>query len=144
MKMKMKIKTTRPDIQIPFYAKDGDAGFDLRSTEEVLMFDNAITAIPTGIHISVPKGYTGLVVPRSGQAKRGLTVANAPGIVDSKYTGEVLVLAHNVSGDAIIIAKGERIAQMVIVPYLDVEFEVVEELDATDRGDAGFGSTGTG
>ena len=99
----MKIRITRPDVQIPSYAKDGDAGFDLRAAEEVMMFDNAITAIPTGIHVSIPKGYTGLVVPRSGQAKRGLTVANAPGIVDSKYTGEVLVLAHNVSGDAISV-----------------------------------------
>ena len=139
----MKIRITRPDVQVPSYAKDGDAGFDLRAAEEIMMFDNAITAIPTGIHVSIPKGYTGLVVPRSGQAKRGLTVVNAPGIVDSGYTGEVLVLAHIVTGDAIIVAKGERIAQMVIVPYLDVEFEVVEELDATDRGDAGFGSTGT-
>ena len=139
----MKIKISRPDTQIPAYAKKGDAGFDLRSSEEIMMFDNAICAIPTGIHVAIPEGYTGLVVPRSGQAKRGLTVANSPGIVDAGYRGEVQVLAHNVSGDAIIIAKGERIAQMVIVPFLEVDFEVVEELDATDRGDGGFGSTGT-
>lgn len=139
----MKIKISRPDTQIPAYAKKGDAGFDLRASEEVMMFDGAICAIPTGIHVAIPEGYTGLVVPRSGQAKRGLTVINSPGIVDAGYRGEVQVLAHNVSGDAIIIAKGERIAQMVIMPFLEVEFEVVEELDATDRGDGGFGSTGT-
>lgn len=139
----MKIEITRPDVQVPSYAKDGDAGFDLRAAEEVMMFDNAIVAIPTGLKMEVPKGYSGDIRPRSGQAKRGLTVVNSPGTIDSGYRGEVLVLAHNVSGDAIIVAKGERIAQMVIVPYLEVEFEVVEELDATDRGDAGFGSTGT-
>ena len=139
----MKIRITRPDVQVPSYAKNGDAGFDLRAAEEVMMFDNAIVAIPTGLKMEVPKGYSGDIRPRSGQAKRGLTVVNSPGTIDSGYRGEVLVLAHNVSGDAIIVAKGERIAQMVIVPYLDVEFEVVEELDATDRGNGGFGSTGT-
>lgn len=139
----MKIKISRPDTQIPAYAKKGDAGFDLRASEEVIMFDGAICAIPTGIHAAIPEGYTGLVVPRSGQAKRGLTVANSPGIIDSGFRSEIQILAHNVSGDMIVIAKGERIAQMVIMPFLEVEFEVVEELDATDRGDGGFGSTGT-
>lgn len=139
----MKIKVTRPDTQIPAYAKKGDAGFDLRSTEEFMIFDGAICPIPTGIHVAIPEGYTGLVVPRSGQAKRGLTVANSPGIVDAGYRGEIIVLAHNVSGDVIVVGKGERIAQIVIVPFLEVEFEVVEDLDDTDRGNGGFGSTGT-
>jgi dUTP pyrophosphatase len=137
----MKIVSNGP---VPFYATEGAAAFDLHAMidEAIELEIGEIKPIPTGLRIAVPEGFAGLVLPRSGAASRGLTVANSPGCVDRDYRGEVKVLAHNVSGRKLTIHPTDRIAQMMITPYVKVEFEVVEELDATDRGEGGFGSTG--
>lgn len=131
-------------VELPSYAYSGDAGLDLRSNEEVILKPFERRLISTGLAIAIPDGYAGLVMPRSGMAlKRGLSMANTPGLIDAHYRGELKVCAINLDPhDDIHIVKGERIAQLVIqkVPY--VELIEVPELDETDRGIGGFGSSG--
>lgn len=138
----MQIKLLRGAL--PYYATAGAAAFDLMAAidEHIELEIGEIKAIPTGIAVSIPEGFAGLVLPRSGAASRGLTVVNAPGLVDEDFTGEVKVLAHNVSGRKLTIHPTDRIAQMMITPYKHVEFELVDELAETARGANGFGSTG--
>lgn len=128
----------------PAYAKPGDAGFDLRAKLEAptLLYPGEIRKIPTGLRVAIPEGFAGLVLPRSGNAARGLGIANSPGLVDSGYRGEIAVLAYNMTEDMLEIHPTDRIAQMMIVPYVQVDFEEVDDLDKTERGDGGFNSTG--
>ena len=125
------------------YAHEGDAGADLRSVEDTIITPNSRILVHTGLQMAIPTGYVGMVCPRSGFAlKQGVTVLNAPGIVDSGYRGEVGVILLNTSEQTVTVCKGDRIAQMVFVPYSHMAFEHVESLPETDRGEGGFGSTG--
>lgn len=128
---------------IPKYARDGDAGADLTSSEMVVVPAGGRALAKTGIKIAIPYGYVGLVHPRSGLAlKSGVTVLNAPGTIDSGYRGEVGVILHNTSAVDVILAAGERIAQLVVQKVETVEFNVADALTESDRGEGGFGSTG--
>ena len=127
----------------PIYAKPGDAGADLRSTQDVIIAAGARMLLPTGVSIALPDGYVGLVHPRSGlAAKHGITVLNAPGTVDAGYRGEILVTLLNTSSDDFEVKRGDRIAQLVIQRFEKAKFIVVDELPESDRGETGFGSSG--
>lgn len=131
---------------LPQYATPLSAGMDLRASleEPIVLAPLGRVAVPTGLHISLPEGYEAQIRPRSGlAAKRGITVLNAPGTVDADYRGEIKVLLVNLSNEDFVIENGERIAQMVIAKFEKVEWELCEELDSTERGEGGFGSTGT-
>lgn len=134
-----------PDLPLPAYAKAGDAGVDLVARDDVTLAPGGGRAIvPTGIAIALPEGYAGFVQPRSGLASRhGVTVLNTPGLVDSGYRGELKVCLVNLDPDTPFeITRGERIAQLVVQAVTQVAFVEVEVLDATERGDTGFGSSG--
>lgn len=126
------------------YAKEGDAGLDLRAAEDATLFVGCRKTVRCGIRIALPEGTVGMVCPRSGiAAKHGITVVNAPGIIDEGYRGEVCVVLLNTDdSEPFHIKKGDRIAQLVVVPYVRCEVEQVEELDETERGENGFGSSG--
>jgi dUTP pyrophosphatase len=142
----MQVRITRldPDLELPRYAHDGDAGIDLFSAEDVTLRPLQRALVSTGIAVAIPEGYAGFVQPRSGLAlKRGLGLANSPGLIDSHYRGELKVIAVNLDAtDEIDIARGDKLAQLVIQPVARAELVEVEELDDTVRGEAGFGSTG--
>ena len=122
------------------------AGADLRavSDEPITIRPNETVLVHTGLAMEIPEGLVGLVYARSGLAsKRGLAPANCVGVIDSDYRGEIMVALHNHSNEDITIESGERVAQMVIAPYIFAEYEEVSELEDTVRGEGGFGSTGT-
>ena len=129
---------------VPSYASPGDAGMDLRATETVMLAPFQRALISTGIAIAIPEGYAGFVQPRSGLAvKRGITVLNTPGLIDSHYRGEIKVCLINMDPkNGFVINEGDRIAQLVIQKVETVEWEVVDSLDVTERGEGGFGSSG--
>lgn len=128
---------------IPTYARAGDAGADLRASEGGYVPARGSALIKTGIKLAIPAGYVGLVHPRSGLAlKQGLTVLNTPGTIDCNYRGEVGVILHNTSDVDVYINAGDRIAQLVIQKFELAEFEIVDVLNETERGDGGFGSSG--
>ena len=127
----------------PTYAKPGDAGADLRSTQDAVIAAGQRLLLKTGVSIALPAGYVGLVHPRSGlAAKHGITVLNAPGTVDAGYRGEIMVTLLNTSDEEFVVARGDRIAQLVIQRYEHARFVAVEELPESERGESGFGSTG--
>jgi dUTP pyrophosphatase len=130
---------------IPSYAYEADAGLDLSSSVDATLEPFERKLIPTGLAIAIPEGYAGFVLPRSGLAFReGLSMANTPGLIDSHYRGELKVIAINLDAhESIHITKGERIAQLVILPVPPIKIEVVDTLESTDRGAGGFGSSGT-
>lgn len=131
--------------QLPAYATEQSAGMDLRANidEPITLHSLERRLIPTGLHIALPKGMEAQIRPRSGLAlKHGITVLNSPGTIDADYRGEVMVLLINFSDKDFVINDGERIAQMVIARYEQVEFKTVEELDETERGEGGYGHTG--
>lgn len=140
------VKRLDPDAPVPERAHPGDAGLDLRSAIDVEVKPGERALVPTGIAIAIPEGHAGLVLPRSGLASRhGLTMANAPGLIDAGYRGEVICAVVNLDRDsAVMIRRGDRIAQLVLITIPDVEPAVVDELPATSRGEDGFGSTGNG
>ncbi len=139
------IKRLDPSVELPSYAYTGDAGLDLRANEDVTLAPHERRLISTGLAVAIPEGYAGFVQPRSGMAlKRGLSMANTPGLIDSHYRGELKVLAVNLDAhEPIHVAKGERIAQLVIQRVPVVTLVEVDELDETDRGTGGFGSSGS-
>lgn len=134
-----------PDLPLPAYAKDGDAGVDLVARDNVILEPGGGRAlVPTGIAIALPAGYAGFVQPRSGLAfNHGVTVLNTPGLVDSGYRGELKVCLVNLDpATPFEVVRGERIAQLVVQAVEHVRFVEVDELDETARGDRGFGSSG--
>lgn len=139
------IKRLDPTVELPSYAYAGDAGLDLRASESVVLKPLERRLVSTGLAIAIPEGYAGFVQPRSGLAlRKGLSMANTPGLIDAHYRGELKVCAVNLdSQNNIVIERGERIAQLVIQKVPVVTLTEVEELDETDRGTAGFGSSGT-
>ena len=146
MKTKVRIKKLNENAVVPKYGSEFAAGADLYACMGgyVVVPAGETVMIHTGIALEVPAGYAGLVYARSGLAsKRGLAPANKVGVVDSDYRGEIMVALHNHSKVDAVIEDKERVAQFVITPVLTVDFEEVEELDDTERGEGGFGSTGT-
>ena len=131
--------------QIPEYATPQSAGMDLRANidKPILLKSLDRALIPTGLHIALPEGYEAQIRPRSGLAlKKGITCLNTPGTIDADYRGEIGVILINLSHEDFVVNPGERIAQMIIGKFDQVEWEVVEELDKTERGDGGYGHTG--
>jgi len=142
----IKVKVVNKGHQpLPAYATAMSAGMDLRANidEPVVLLPLERRLIPTGLHIALPEGYEAQVRPRSGLAlKKGITVLNSPGTVDADYRGEVMVLLINLSQEPFTVNDGERIAQMVIARHEQADFESVEVLDETERGEGGYGHTG--
>jgi dUTP pyrophosphatase len=132
-------------LQMPAYATEGAAGMDVVAAVDlpVMLAPGARMAVPTGLAMAIPHGFEVQVRPRSGLAlKHGLTVANAPGTIDSDYRGEVKVLLINLGNEPVLIERGQRIAQLVVAPVTRAAIMVVDSLDTTARGEGGFGSTG--
>ena len=142
----MKVKVVNKSHHaLPAYATPLSAGLDLRANiDEPIVLESLHRAlVPTGLFIALPEGYEAQVRPRSGlAAKKGITVLNSPGTIDADYRGEVKVILVNLSQEPFVIEDGERIAQMVVARHEQVQWEPVEDLDDTDRGAGGFGSTG--
>lgn len=143
--MKVRI-INRSSFPLPEYATVNSAGMDVRAniSEAVALGPLERVMIPTGLYMAIPLGYECQVRPRSGlAAKHGISVLNAPGTIDADYRGEVKVILVNLSNETFVIEPGERIAQIVVARHESVEWESVEVLDETSRGEGGFGSTGT-
>ncbi|MGH8915983.1 MAG: dUTP diphosphatase [Acidimicrobiia bacterium] len=133
-----------PEVEIPTAAHIGDAAVDLQTRTDFSLDPGARASVPTGLAIAIPEGYAGLVLPRSGHALRsGVSVVNGPGLIDSGYRGEVSVILINHGSEPVSFSKGERIAQLAVVPVASVEWLELETLDETERGPDGFGSTGS-
>lgn len=142
MKVDIVNKGSQP---IPEYATEQSAGMDLRADikDGILLEPLGRALVGTGLYIQLPKGFEAQIRPRSGlAAKHGITVLNAPGTIDADYRGEIKVILINLSHQSFVVNPGERIAQMVIAAHEKVEFNVVDKLDETARGEGGFGSTG--
>ncbi|EAQ28135.1 deoxyuridine 5'-triphosphate nucleotidohydrolase [Erythrobacter sp. NAP1] len=130
-------------LSLPAYATDGSAGMDIVSAEDVTIAPGARHAVATGLSVAIPQGFEIQVRPRSGLAfKHGITVPNTPGTIDSDYRGELKVLLINHGSEDFAIARGDRVAQLVLAPVVQAAWSEVDELDATQRGEGGFGSTG--
>jgi len=142
--MRIPVKRLDPDLPLPQYARASDAGLDLYAAERVVIEPGARALVGTGLAVAIPPGCAGLVLPRSGLALRhGVTVLNAPGLIDAGYRGEVKVLLVNHDPRATAtLERGERVAQLVVQTVAAVELLEVDELPASERGDGGFGSTG--
>lgn len=143
--VKLKFMKLDERAKVPSYGTEFAAGADLYACmdEPVTIHAGQTEFIHTGIAMAIPSGLVGLIYARSGLAcKKGLAPANKVGVIDSDYRGEIMVALHNHSSEDILVESGERVAQMVITPYIMAEYEESEELDDTVRGDGGFGSTG--
>ena len=145
MKFDLRIKKLRDNAQMPTYGSEWAAGADMYAAigEAVTIQPNETKFIPTGLAFEIPEGYAGFIYARSGLAcKKGLAPANKVGVVDADYRGEVMVALHNHGTEAQTVEAGERIAQMIIAPFVAVNYIFSDELDDTVRGAGGFGSTG--
>jgi len=144
--VRIPIKILNPKATVPGHAYgDGDAGVDLTSVDEITLMPGERALVSTGIAVAIPKGYGGFVQPRSGLAARhGITLTNSPGLIDSNYRGEIRIIIQNTGGQEFPIHVGDRIAQLVVMAVEHTEFEPVEELPDSDRGEGGFGSSGRG
>ncbi len=143
--MDLPFERLHPDAELPTAAHQGDAGLDLRAIVDVAVSPGERVLVPTGIAVAIPEGHAGFVLPRSGLAsKLGLTLANAPGLIDAGYRGEIVCSMVNLDRSEVVrIAKGDRIAQLVVVAIPEVKPNWAEKLPPSHRGTGGFGSTGT-
>ena len=143
--MDLPFARVRPEGQLPEVQHPGDAGLDLRAAMGVTVKPGERAMVPTGVAVAIPDGHAGLVLPRSGLAsKRGLTLANAPGLIDAGYRGEVICVVINLDPhEPVEITPGDRVAQLVVVEVPEVRPRFVDELPRSARGEGGFGSTGT-
>ena len=142
---KIRIKKLNDNAVIPTYGTEFSAGADLYALpgDDIVIPAHATVMIHTGLSMEIPEGYAGLIFARSGLAsKRGLAPANKVGVVDPDYRGEFMVALHNHTDEVRTVEGGERVAQLVIVPFIQAAFEIAEELSDTVRGEGGFGSTG--
>jgi dUTP pyrophosphatase len=141
--IEVEIVRLRADARVPERAYAGDAGVDLAACEPVTLAPGERALVPTGLAVAIPEGYAGFVQPRSGLATRhGVTIVNAPGLIDSGYRGEIQVVLLNTDKEATFSADaGERIAQLVILPVPEVVLREVDELPSSERGVRGFGSS---
>ena len=141
--IELPLKRLDPSVDLPSYAREGDAGLDLRAAHEAALEPGARGLVGTGLAVAIPPGFAGLVLPRSGLAlSLGVTVLNAPGLVDAGYRGELKVLLVNHGDAPVTVRRGDRIAQLVIQRVERAEPIEVGELPASERGAGGFGSTG--
>jgi len=140
---KVLVRRLDPELPLPARAHPGDAGVDLYAAEAVALAPGERATVPTGVAVAIPEGYAGLVAPRSGLAQRhGLGIVNAPGVVDAGYRGEIRVLLVNHGSEPVSLARGERIAQLLVIPVSTVGVVEVHQLPPSERGVGGFGSTG--
>ena len=140
---KVLVRRLDPELPLPARAHPGDAGVDLYAAEAVALAPGERATVPTGVAVAIPEGYAGLVAPRSGLAQRhGLGIVNAPGVVDAGYRGEIRVLLVNHGSEPVSLARGERIAQLLVIPVSTVGVVEVYQLPPSERGAGGFGSTG--
>jgi dUTP pyrophosphatase len=143
MEIRIEMIDSDPEFKAPRRAHPHDGAVDLSSREDFVLEPGERRIVPTGVKVAVPVGYGGFVVPRSGlAAKHGISVVNAPGLVDAGYRGEVKVILVNLGQEPVEFLRGERIAQLAFIPVLTWDLVVVDELDETARGDGGFGSSG--
>jgi len=142
--MKVRLQILDKSMIYPGYAHDGDAGLDLRSTIDTVLKPFERKLIPTGIKIEIPPGYAGFIQPRSGLAiKNGISLVNTPGLIDSNYRGEIKAILINLdSRESFIIKKNDRICQLVIIKIEHADIIFTKELEKTERGENGFGSSG--
>ena len=141
--MTLRFRLVHPDAALPAYAHPSDAGMDLRSVADVTIPRFGRALVPTGLVALLPPGYEAQVRPRSGLAlKKGVTVLNSPGTIDSGYRGEIGVILANFGEEAFEVRKGDKIAQLVVAPVTQAAVERTDVVDETDRGAGGFGSTG--
>lgn len=141
--MTLRFKRIHPDAVLPAYAHPSDAGMDVRSVADIVIPRGGRALVPTGLVAIIPPMHEIQVRPRSGLAlKHGVTVLNTPGTIDSGYRGEVGVILANFGGEGFAVAKGDKIAQIVVAPVTQAAIEEAYEIDETDRGAGGFGSTG--
>ena len=141
----VRVKKLHPNAQLPTYGSEFSAGADLYALadEPITIAPHETVLVHTGVAMEIPTGYVGLVFARSGLAtKRALAPANKVGVIDSDYRGEIMVALHNHGSEPKTVENGERIAQIVLVPYISADFNEVDELSDTVRGEGGFGSTG--
>lgn len=144
--MEVNIKLLNENAKVPTRGSEYAAGYDLyaATAEDIEIAPHSTVKVGTGISVELPNGTFGALFARSGLAtKKGLRPANCVGVCDSDYRGEYIVAMHNDTDEMMTIAAGERIAQLIVIPFVAVEFNTVEELTETQRGDGGFGSTGT-
>lgn len=137
--MKVNIKKLVENAVIPTYAKPGDAGMDLYSTSIEVSEDGVVT-YGTGLSMEIPEGYVGLLFPRSSNYKQNLVLCNSVGVIDSGYRGEIMFKYFQIGGN--MYKVGDRVGQIIILPYPQIEFTEVENLSQTERGEGGFGHTG--
>jgi dUTP pyrophosphatase len=142
--MELKVRLLNESATMPTRAHEGDAGLDLHASESAHIGPGERWQVGTGLALEIPEGYAGLVLPRSGLARRhGVSLVNSPGLIDAGYRGEVKVLLlNNDPAEVFRVEPGDRIAQLLITPFAAVEPVEAEELSRTDRGEGGFGSTG--
>jgi len=141
--LNVKIKKLTQDTKIPFRQTEGSSGYDLYSNEEVEISKGGIALVSTGVSMEIPIGYEAQVRPRSGLAvKKGITVLNTPGTIDADYRGEVKVILINLGKEKVKLNKHERVAQLVFQKIETIKFTLEEELNNTERGTGGFGSSG--
>lgn len=141
--IRVAVRRLDPDLPLPAYARPGDAGLDLHAAGPITLQPGARALVGTGIAVAIPDGYAGLVLPRSGlAARRGVTVLNAPGLVDAGYRGEVMVLLVNHDRAPVALVRGERVAQLVIQRVEHADLVEMPSLPDSERGAGGFGSTG--
>lgn len=139
----VKVKRVNPDAPMPAFAHDGDAGCDLCSMETVEIAPQGTVKVGCGLAMAIPRGFEGTIRPRSGMAtKRGISLANTPSTIDSSYRGEIILPLYNIGHETVVVKKGERVAQLLIKVQPEPVFVEVGELDDTERGTGGFGSTG--
>ena len=141
--IELPIQKLRPDAVVPSRAYTGDAGLDLAATERIELGPGERAVVPTGLAVAIPDGYAGFVQPRSGLASgHGITIVNSPGLVDSGYRGELMVVLHNSDRtQPFVVEPGMRIAQLVVLPVPEVKLVEMDELPVTERGGRGFGSS---
>jgi dUTP pyrophosphatase len=142
---RLEVRLLRPGAAVPARTRAGDAGYDLRAVEAFALAPGERATVPTGVAVALPPGIAGLVVPRSGLAARhGISVVNGPGLIDPNYRGEIRVILVNLGDEPFAGEPGDRIAQLLLVPYVAPEIVAVDELPPApdDRGERGFGSSG--
>ncbi len=142
--MRLPLRRLDPDLPLPSYAHDGDAGLDLYCAEDIVLPPHGRALVPTGVAVAIPEGFAGFVQPRSGLAIRsGLAFVNSPGLIDAHYRGEIKVIAINLDPSApLVIRRGDKIAQLVVQPVVRCELDETDDLGVTARGEGGFGSSG--
>ena len=140
--MKVKVKVLHEDAKLPLRGTSGAAGYDLYANETVKIESGRVVNVPVGLSMEIPAGTQLEIRTRSGLGKKGIFVINSPGTVDEDYRGPIGVMLMNTTGQTFLVEKGDRIAQAILMPYYTMEFEVVEELSDTQRGEGAYGSTG--